>query len=66
MTILATLQIVFILHYITLTTYYNTKKTFRSQVITAQKCGNKKEHSKQNDKFAFNTRRFYTTLYHTY
>ena len=33
---LPSIQIDFILHHITLTSYYNAKNTFRSQVITAQ------------------------------
>ena len=61
------IHIDFILHYITLTNYYNAKNIFKSQVSTAQnKCGNKKKYSKQNENFAFNTHRIYTILYHTY
>ena len=65
MTTLPSIHIDFILHYIILTSYYNTKNTFRSQVVTEQKMWKQKK-TKKNENFVFNTHRFYTTLYHTH
>ena len=52
MTILPSIQIDFIQHYITLTRYYNAKTN--------------KQKKKNNENFPFNTHTFYTTLYHTH
>ena len=66
MIILLSIHIDFILHSITLTNYYNAKNTFRSQIVKAQHTWKQKNTVNKNDNFAFNTQRFYTTLYHTY
>ena len=49
---LPSIHIDFTLHYITLTSYYNAKNTFRSQVITVKYTWKqKKQQSKQNENF---------------
>ena len=63
---LPSIHIDFLLHDITLTGYYNAKNICRAQVITVKQMWKKKQQSKQNDNFAFNTHTFYTTLNDTY